>query len=208
VRCSARRPAGGGDTRRRVIGRCRTRHGQADAHAEAEGAACQGESGERSPEFHIICPFLVCVARPPDRANLGVCSDRGGRLPGIARIGRLERGTERAEVDVVGGGQTVRWWRDETGGHASLRARRSPPTKSAPALHAARTPSPAHGLMGRLRTFVVAWIESPAVMGAISSRCRSRDWSFRAGGKTWGGDHYWHLALHIGMIGVHLVARR
>jgi hypothetical protein len=84
VRCSARRPAGGGDGRCRVIGRCRTRHGQADAHAEAEGAACQGESGERSPEFHIICPFLVCVARPPDHANLGVCSDRGGRLPGIA----------------------------------------------------------------------------------------------------------------------------
>jgi hypothetical protein len=61
VRCSARRLAGGGDGGCRVIGRCRTRHGQTDAHAEADGAACQGESGQRSLEFHILLSFLgVC----------------------------------------------------------------------------------------------------------------------------------------------------
>ena len=75
VRCSARRPAGGGNSGCRVIGRCRTRHGEADAHAEAEGAACQGQGSERSPKFHIVCPFLVCVARQPDHANLGVRSE-------------------------------------------------------------------------------------------------------------------------------------
>ena len=43
-----------------------------------------------------------------------------------------------------------------TGGHASLTFRSSPPMRSAPALHAASTPSPAHGLMGRLCRFAVA----------------------------------------------------
>ena len=62
-------PLDEGDSGCRVIGRCRTRHGEADAHAEAEGAACQGEGSERSPEFHIVCPFLVCVARLPDHAK-------------------------------------------------------------------------------------------------------------------------------------------
>jgi hypothetical protein len=34
--------------------------------------------------FIFIGPFSECVARPPDQANLGVCSDLGGRSPGIA----------------------------------------------------------------------------------------------------------------------------
>ena len=80
-----------------MIGRCRTRDGQADARAEAEGAACQGESGERSPKFHYHLSFLgVCVARPPDHANLGVCLDRGERLAGRAKANKVASDSRKA----------------------------------------------------------------------------------------------------------------
>ena len=58
------------------------------------------------------------------------------------------------------------------GGYASRSLSSSPPVRRLATTHAARTPSPAQGAMGREWRLVVAWIASPAVIGAICWRCR------------------------------------
>ena len=57
--------------------------------------------------------------------------------------------------------------------HASRSRNSSPPIRTAPMAQAVRTPRPARGAMGRARSLVVAWMASPAVIGAICCRCRS-----------------------------------
>ena len=47
------------------------------------------------------------------------------------------------------------------------------PVVRAAAAQAASTPRPAHGLIGRWRRPVLAWISSPAVIGPICCRCRA-----------------------------------
>src|SRR6266699_1095450 len=56
--------------------------------------------------------------------------------------------------------------------HASRSRSSSPPVSSAAAAHAASTPRPAHGPMGRLLGLVVAWMVSSAVIGPSCWRCR------------------------------------
>ena len=57
---------------------------------------------------------------------------------------------------------------------ASRRPSRAPAMRRDAVAHAARTPSPVQGAMGRSCRWVVAWIARPAVIGAICSMCRRR----------------------------------